>query len=297
MNSNAIISRKEIENLIYTIRGKQVMLDSDLAKLYQVETKNLNKAVKRNIERFPQSFCFQLTEEEAENLRFQIGTSSLNYGGRRYLPYVFGEQGVAMLSAVLRSEIAVKVSIEIMNAFVEMRRLLIGNAALFSRMDKIELKQIEADGKFEEIFKALESGKLHSDKGIFYDGQIFDAYTFVADIIRSAQRSIILIDNYVDDTVLTLLGKRGQSVSATIYTKNISNQLQLDLQRYNSQYPAINVHAFAHAHDRFLIIDGTELYHIGSSLKDLGRKWFAFSKMSAEASKMISLLNGILREG
>lgn len=273
------------------------MLDSDLAKLYQVETKNLNKAVKRNIERFPQSFCFQLTEEEAENLRFQIGTSSLNYGGRRYLPYVFGEQGVAMLSAVLRSEIAVKVSIEIMNAFVEMRRLLIGNAALFSRMDKIELKQIEADGKFEEIFKALESGKLHSDKGIFYDGQIFDAYTFVADIIRSAQRSIILIDNYVDDTVLTLLGKRGQSVSATIYTKNISNQLQLDLQRYNSQYPAINVHAFAHAHDRFLIIDGTELYHIGASLKDLGRKWFAFSKMSAEASKMISLLNGILREG
>ncbi|EEI92410.1 putative toxin-antitoxin system, toxin component, Fic family [Sphingobacterium spiritivorum ATCC 33300] len=297
MNSNAIISRKEIENLIYTIRGKQVMLDSDLAKLYQVETKNLNKAVKRNIERFPQSFCFQLTEEEAENLRFQIGTSSLNYGGRRYLPYVFGEQGVAMLSAVLRSEIAVKVSIEIMNAFVEMRRLLIGNAALFSRMDKIELKQIEADGKFEEIFKALESGKLHSDKGIFYDGQIFDAYTFVADIIRSAQRSIILIDNYVDDTVLTLLGKRGQSVSATIYTKNISNQLQLDLQRYNSQYPAINVHAFAHAHDRFLIIDGTELYHIGASLKDLGRKWFAFSKMSAEASKMISLLNGILCEG
>lgn len=284
-------------NLIYTIRGKQVMLDSDLAKLYQVETKNLNKAVKRNIERFPQSFCFQLTEEEAENLRFQIGTSSLNYGGRRYLPYVFGEQGVAMLSAVLRSEIAVKVSIEIMNAFVEMRRLLIGNAALFSRMDKIELKQIEADGKFEEIFKALESGKLHSDKGIFYDGQIFDAYTFVADVIRSAQRSIILIDNYVDDTVLTLLGKRGQSVSATIYTKNISNQLQLDLQRYNSQYPAINVHAFAHAHDRFLIIDGTELYHIGASLKDLGKKWFAFSKMSAEASKMISLLNGILREG
>ncbi len=234
MNSNAIISRKEIENLIYTIRGKQVMLDSDLAKLYQVETKNLNKAVKRNIERFPQSFCFQLTEEEAENLRFQIGTSSLNYGGRRYLPYVFGEQGVAMLSAVLRSEIAVKVSIEIMNAFVEMRRLLIGNAALFSRMDKIELKQIEADGKFEEIFKALESGKLHSDKGIFYDGQIFDAYTFVADIIRSAQRSIILIDNYVDDTVLTLLGKRGQSVSATIYTK-------ISVINYNSIYNATTV--------------------------------------------------------
>ncbi|MDV2466348.1 DNA-binding protein [Elizabethkingia anophelis] len=293
MNNNAIINRKDIESLIYTVRDKQVMLDSDLATLYQVETKNLNKAVKRNIERFPQSFCFQLTEKEAENLRFQLGTSSLNYGGRRYLPYVFCEQGVAMLSAVLRSEIAVTVSIEIMNAFVEMRKLLIGNAALFSRMDKVELKQIEADGKFEEIFKALESGKLHSEKGIFYDGQIFDAYVFVADIIRSAQRSIVLIDNYVDDTVLTLLGKRGQTVSATIYTKSISNQLQLDLQRYNSQYPPITIHTFVHAHDRFLIIDGTELYHIGASLKDLGKKWFAFSKMNAETSKMLSFLNAI----
>ncbi|WP_134091368.1 ORF6N domain-containing protein [Olivibacter sp. XZL3] len=291
MNSNAIISRKEIENLIYTVRGKQVMLDKDLAMLYQVETKNLNKAVKRNIERFPETFCFRLTEQESETLTFQIGTSNAGRGGRRYLAYVFTEQGVAMLSAVLRSDIAVKVSIEIMNAFVEMRKMLMGNSVLFSRMDKIELKQIEADGKFEEIFKALESGKLHSERGIFYDGQIFDAYTFVADIIRSAQRSIILIDNYVDDTVLTLLGKREQSVSATIYTKSISNQLQLDLQRYNSQYPAITVQTFTHAHDRFLIIDGSELYHIGASLKDLGKKWFAFSKMSAEASKMLSFLN------
>ncbi len=158
-------------------------------------------------------------------------------------------------------------------------------------MDKIELKQIEADGRFEEIFKALESGKLHSEKGVFYDGQIFDAYTFVSGIIRNAQRSIILIDNYVDDTVLTLLGKRGQTVSATIYTKSISNQLQLDVQRYNSQYPAINVHPFVHAHDRFLIIDGAELYHIGASLKDLGKKWFAFSRMDIEVSKMLQFLN------
>lgn len=293
MNQNTIISQKEIEPLIYTVRGKQVMVDKDLATLYRVETKILNKAVKRNIERFPDTFCFQLTDEESETLRFQIGTSNAGRGGRRYLPYVFTEQGVAMLSAVLRSDIAVKVSIEIMNAFVEMRKLLIGNAALFSRMDKIELKQIEADSKFEEIFRALEGGKLYSEKGIFYDGQIFDAYTFVADIIRSAQRSIILIDNYVDDTVLTLLGKRGQSVSATIYTKSISNQLQLDLQRYNSQYSAINVHTFAHAHDRFLIIDSTELYHIGASLKDLGKKWFAFSKMNTEVGKMLNFLNGI----
>lgn len=291
MENKPTIIPQEIQNLIYTIRGRQVMLDSDLATLYGVETKNLNRAVKRNIERFPLSFCFQLTADEAENLRCQIGTSSLNYGGRRYLPYAFGEQGIAMLSAVLRSEVAVKVSIEIMDAFVEMRRMLISNASLFHRLDKVEVKQLETDQKIEEIFKALESDKLHSEKGIFYDGQIFDAYTFVADIIRSAERSVILIDNYVDDTVLTLLGKRGQSVSATIYTKSIGNQLQLDLQRYNSQYPDIHIHTFAHAHDRFLIIDGTELYHIGASLKDLGKKWFAFSRMDIEVGKMLQILN------
>lgn len=292
MNTTTI-SREEIENLIYTVRGKEVMIDKDLASLYQVETKVLNKAVKRNIERFPDSFCFQLTEKESEALRFQIGTSNTGRGGRRYLAHMFTEQGVAMLSAVLRSEIAVKVSIEIMNAFVEMRKILIGNAGLLSRVDKIELKQVEADGKFEEIFRALDSGKLQSEKGIFYDGQIFDAYAFVSDIIRSAQKSVVLIDNYVDDTVLTLLGKRGQSVSASIYTKSISNQLKLDFQKYNSQYLPINVHTFAYAHDRFLIIDGTELYHIGASLKDLGKKWFAFSKMDSEVGKMLSLLNGI----
>lgn len=293
MQNKPVISPMEIKNLIYTIRGKQVMLDSDLASLYQVETKNLNKAVKRNIERFPVSFCFQLTEEEVQNLRFQSGTSSVSYGGRRYLPYVFTEQGIAMASAILRSDIAVKVSVEIMEAFVEMRRILISNASLFHRLDKIELKQLEADQKFEEIFKALESDKLHSEKGIFYDGQIFDAYIFISDIIRSAKISIILIDNYVDDTVLTLLGKRGQSVTATIYTKNISNQLQLDLQRYNSQYPSIDLHTFAHSHDRFIIIDGTELYNIGASLKDLGKKWFAFSRMDIEVAKMLQFLNGL----
>ena len=289
--SNIILSKKEIEKLIFTIRDKHVMLDSDLASLYQVETKNLNKAVKRNIERFPQSFCFQLTEEEAENLRFQIGTSSLNYGGRRYLPYAFTEQGVAMASAILRSSTAIKVSVEIMEAFVEMRRILSSIASLFHRLDKMELKQLETDQKFEEIFKALESDKLHIEKGIFYSGQVFDAYAFVSDIIRSAKESIILLDNYVDDTVLTLLGKREQSVTATIYTKSISNQLRLDLQRYNSQYPRIEVEVFADSHDRLLIIDSTELYHIGASLKDLGKKWFAFSRMNIEVSKILQVLN------
>ena len=291
MENKSSIIPKEIRNLIYTIRGKQVMLDSDLASLYQVETKNLNKAVKRNIERFPASFCFQLTEKEVENLRFQFGTSSLNYGGRRYLPYAFTEQGVAMASAILRSDIAVRMSVQIMEAFVEMRRMLISNASLFHRLDNIELKQLEADQKFEEIFKALESDKLHSEKGIFYNGQVFDAYTFVSDIIRKAGSSIILLDNYVDDTVLTLLGKRNDNVTATILTKSISHQLRLDLQRYNSQYTVIDIEIFSDAHDRFLIIDNTELYHIGASLKDLGKKWFAFSRMDIEVGRMLQILN------
>tara|TARA_R110002096_G_scaffold86792_1_gene199494 strand:+ start:3884 stop:4792 length:909 start_codon:yes stop_codon:yes gene_type:complete len=293
MENKPTIVPKEIRNLIYIIRGKQVMLDSDLASLYQVETKNLNRAVKRNIGRFPQTFCFQLTEEETENLRCQIGTSSLNYGGRRYLPYVFCEPGVAMASAILRTDIAVKVSVEIIEAFVEMRKILINNASLFHRLDNIELKQLQADQKFEEIFKALESDKLHSEKGIFYNGQIFDAYTFVSDIIRSAKSSIILLDNYVDDTVLTLLGKRKGNVTATIYTKRISNQLRLDVQRYNKQYPPIEVNTFSDAHDRFLIIDDTELYHIGASLKDLGKKWFAFSRMNIEVGRMLQVLNNL----
>ena len=293
MENKNIITRKEIESRIYNIRGQQVMLDSDLAGIYQVETKVFNQAVKRNAERFPENFRFQLTQDEFDtiNLRSQIVTSSLNYGGRRYLPYVFSEQGIAMLSAILRSEVAVKVSIEIMNAFVEMRKILISNASLFHRLDKIELKQLEADQKFEEIFKALESDKLHSEKGVFYNGQIFDAYIFVSDIIRNAKTSIILLDNYVDDTVLILLSKRNNDVTANIYTKNISNQLRLDLQRYNSQYPRIEIEIFSDAHDRFLIIDGSELYHIGASLKDLGKKWFAFSRMDIEVGRMLQILN------
>ncbi|MCT3800758.1 ORF6N domain-containing protein [Elizabethkingia anophelis] len=285
-----LITQKEIETSIYTVRGQQVMLDSELAQIYQVETKAFNQAVKRNKDRFPEPFCFELTAQEWEFLRSQIVTSSSNHGGRRYLPLVFTEQGIAMLSAVLRSDIAVRVSIEIINAFVKMRQILITNASLFQRMDQIELKQLQADQKFEELFKALDSGKLHSDKGIFYDGQIFDAYTFVAEIIRSAKRSVILIDNYVDDSVLTLLGKRSDPVTATIYTKNITDQLRLDLRKYNSQYSPISVELFSDAHDRFLIIDHNELFHIGASLKDLGKKWFAFSRMDIEVGRMLDFL-------
>lgn len=293
MENKPIITSTGIESRIYTIRGQQMMLDSDLAIIYQVETKVFNQAVKRNVERFPQNFRFQLTQEEFEaiNLRSQFVTSSLNYGGRRHLPHVFSEQGIAMLASVLRSDVAIKVSIDIMNAFVEMRKMLTTNASLFHRLDNIEVKQMEADQKFIELFKALESGKLQSEKGIFYNGQVFDAYTFVSDIIRNAKTSIVLLDNYIDDTVLTLLGKRNANVTATIYTKGISNQLRLDVQRYNSQYPQIEIKVFLDAHDRFLIIDGIELYHIGASLKDLGKKWFAFSRMDIEVGRMLHILN------
>ena len=293
----------EIENRIFTIRGVQVMLDSHLAEMYQVETKILNRAVKRNEDRFPESFRFQLTNIEYENLRFQFGTSSedslrfqigtLNKGRgqhRKYIPYVFTEQGVAMLSAVLHSETAVKVSIRIMEAFVEMRKLVLGNAALFQRLDRIEFKQLESDHKFEQVFKALESREQLPEKGIFYDGQVFDAWIFISDLIRGAKRSLILIDNYVDDTVLNLFTKRDKGVTATILTKNISKLLATDLRKYNTQYEPITLKEFTAAHDRFLIIDETELYHLGASLKDLGKKWFAFSKMDAQTPEMLNLL-------
>jgi hypothetical protein len=297
---NTIIQLNEIENRIFTIRGTQVMIDTHLAEIYQVETKVLNQAVKRNIERFPDSFRFQLTMEEYEdysrsqfvtlNLRSQFVTSNADHGGRRYLPYAFTEQGVAMLSTVLRSETAVKVGIRIMEAFVVMRKMIFGNAALFQRLDRMEIKQLEADQKFEQVFKALESHEKLPEKGIFYDGQVFDAWTFVSDLIRSANQSVLLIDNYIDDTVFTLFAKRKEGVRATFYTKTISKQLQLDAQKHNTQYPLIELKQMAYAHDRFLIIDETQLYHIGASLKDLGKKWFAFSKMDTKALEMLNHL-------
>ena len=302
MTTAITISQKEIENRISTIRGIQVMKDKDLAEIYQVETKVLNQAVKRNSARFPKEFRFQLTESEYESLNAQL--ESLNKESlrsqfvtlktgrgqhRKYLPFVFTEQGVAMLSAVLRSETAVKVSIQIMQAFVDMRKLLLGHAALFQRLDKVEYKQIEADHKFEQIFKALEN-TTPPDKGLFYDGQIFDAWRFVSDLMRRAKHSIILIDNYVDDTVLGLFTKRRKDVSVTIYTKTISRQLATDLAKHNAQHDPIVINELKDAHDRFLIIDDSELYHIGASLKDLGKKWFAFSKMDVEVFTMLEEL-------
>ena len=298
MNELTVSIDESIKTKIYTIRGLQVMLDSDLAELYGAETKQLNKAVNRTLDRFPTNFRLQLTEDEYQNLRFHFGTSSLvsqnatpnQHGGRRYLPYVFTEQGVAMLSAVLRSQTAVQMSIHIINAFVEMRRVISNNTLIFQRLDVLEQKQTKTDLKVEAILNAIEDKSIKPKQGIFYDGQVYDAYVFVSDLIKSADEGIVLIDNYIDDTVLTLLSKREAKVKATICTKNITKQLELDLQKHNTQYPKIEIKKFDSSHDRFLIIDGKEVYHIGASLKDLGKKWFAFSKFDIEVLDIMGKL-------
>ena len=295
-SGNELTRLEEIQSRIYTIRNRQVMLDEDLALLYGVETKVLNQAVKRNSERFPPRFMFQITDDEFDRLRSQTVTSNRR-GGRRYLPYAFAEQGVAMLSAVLRSATAIKVSIQIMNAFVAMRRFLLSNAQVFQRLDTLELKQLETDKKVDEVLNAIESKEIQPQQGIFFDGQVFDAYQFVSDLVRSAKKSITLIDNYVDDTVLTLFSKRKQAISLTILTKTVSKQLKLDVKKFNKQYPLkmVIVKEFKNSHDRFLIIDDSIVYHFGASLKDLGKKWFAFSKMEIGAIEMISTLDNLGR--
>ena len=286
-----IITAKEIANKIYTVRSSQVMLDRDLADLYRVETRAINQAVKRNADRFPPEFLFQLTENEFLDWKSQTVMSNPDKMGLRRPPFVFTEQGVAMLSSVLRSDIATMVSIQIMRAFVSMRKFLIQNASVFQRIDHLELKQLQTDEKLNQVFKALEAGQPQPDKGIFFDGQIFDAYSFVAGLVKMANIEIVLIDNYVDETVLTLLGKRKLKVAAAIYTKSISKSLQLDVEKHNAQYPSITVKTFTQSHDRFLVIDQKELYHLGASLKDLGKKWFAFSKMDSFTAQVLDNLN------
>ena len=270
------------------------MLDSDLAELSGVETKRLNEQVKRNRERFPDGFCFQLTESEVPHLKSQLATSS-EHGGRRKLPYAFTEQGVAMLSAVLRSDTAVQVSIQIMQAFVEMRRFLGTNAQVFQRLESVERRQIgfeaSTEKKFEQVFQAMEVGQLPR-QGIFYDGQVFDAHAFVSELVRSAKTSLVLIDNFIDDSVLALLAKRAEGVTVTLYTKTLSKTLALDVKKFHEQHPPVAVREFASAHDRFLIVDGTAIYHFGASLKDLGKKWFAFSKFDTGAVEMLGRLGG-----
>lgn len=290
----ALLSVQEIQNCIFTVEGKQVMLDSDLAQLYGVETKVLNQAVKRNIERFPPHFRFEVSFETLKNLRSQIVTSSLGYhGGRRYQPYVFTEQGVAMLAAVLKSDVAIKVSIQIMEAFVEMRKYLVSHAAIFQRLQLVEKKQLESDQHFEQLFKALEAGYPTDQQGIFYDGQVFDARVFVSKLIRSAQNSILLIDNYVDENTLLLLSKKRKDVEVAIYTQQINAQLSADVALFNAQYGGLTCHKWELSHDRFLSIDVAQLYHFGASLKDLGKRWFAFSRMDFLLETLLRQLQGM----
>ena len=295
---SAIQNVGDIQSKIYTIRNQQVMLDSDLALMYQVETKRLNERVKRNLARFPESFCFQLSKDEYDNLRSQFATSSEEYGGRRYLPYVFTEQGIAMLSAVLNSETAISVSIKIMNAFVEMRRFMANNAMLFERISAVELKQLEfqkqTEEKFEEVFEYI-SDHAESEQKIFYDGQIYDAFSLIASLIQKATKSIELVDGYVDVVTLNLLAKKKKGVNVNIYTFAKTKLSQTDIKNFNSQYPTLNVKTTNSFHDRFLVLDDKTVYHIGASIKDVGKKCYGITLIqdSTMANDLINRLKKI----
>lgn len=278
------LAESGVEKMIQVIRGKQVLLDRDLATLYGVETKYINRAVKRNPKRFPGEFYFELTKEEF--LRCQIGTL---VGGRgkhsKYSTFAFTEQGVAMLSAVLHSETAIMVSIKIMQAFVAMRHFMMGNGGIVNRLSNIESKDLEQDArlldhdhKIDALFEAMDRGELKS-KGLFYNNQEFDAYVFVCNLIRQAKKRIVLVDRYVTEKTLTMMLKREKGVSVTIYTYDKSKVLKMDLATYNEQYPdsPMQVLPSYGMHDRFLFIDDTA-YHFGASLKDLGKNTFFFTQ-------------------
>jgi hypothetical protein len=299
MSNELSISQKHIENRIFTIRAVQVMLDYHLAELFIVETKRLNEQVKRNTKRFPLSFMFQLTLPEWDKLQSQIATkeisddlrSQIATAKRRTLPFVFTEQGVAMLSAILNSDTAINVSIQIMDTFVKMRQIVLQNSLINLRLDKIEIKQLDNEQKFEQVFKALESKNTIPNQGVFFDGQVFDAYELASKIIRSAKATIVLIDNYMDESTLTHLSKKIKEVKVLLLTKTVSKQIILDIKKANEQYGNFEIKPFSKSHDRFLIIDHTEVYHLGASLKDLGKKWFAFSKL--EKNSIANILNEI----
>ena len=291
---------ENIKDLIYTIRGKQVMLDSDVAMLYHYETKKINQAVKRNIDRFPEKFCFQLTEEEFLNLRSPLNESNINleqknnwsqivtsskndnskHRGKKYLPYVFTEQGIAMLSGLLKNDIAVQVSINIMDAFVEMRKFIVNNAFVFQEIDVMKTKLLEHDKKFDIVFDELQKDKQAKFKQkIFFNGQIYDVYSLIIDIIKKAKVKIVIIDNYIDDSILKMLSKKNGSIEVVILTSQNCNLNKLDISKFNKQYPSLKISYTNKFHDRFILIDNKELYHCGASLKDLGKKCFAISKI------------------
>ena len=292
-NVQAIIKSEDIKSLIYTIRGNQVMLDSDVARLYHYKTKRVNETMKRNKLRFPENFCFQLNEDEIKNLRSQFATSNIdeiNQGGRRYLPYVYTEQGIAMLSGLLRNDVAIQVSINIMNAFVELRKIIANNGLLSIQMIEVKGKLLEHDKKFEEVFNQLQKNNEKIKEKIFFQGQIWDSYNLIIEIIKTAQKKIVIIDNYIDDSILQMLSKKKDNVEVILLTSKTSNITDLDVQKFNKQYPNLLVLKTNKFHDRFIIIDNKELYHCGASLKDLGKKCFAINKME-DVNFISNLLN------
>lgn len=284
-----------IENLIHVVRGQQVMIDSDLARLYGVETKRLKEQVRRNMNRFPEDFMFELSKEEC--LRSQIATLNAGRGQHlKYMPFAFTENGVAMLSSVLKSDMAIEVNIRIMRAFTSMRSFLMNNAQVFQRLEAVEHHQLlmqkhltDTDMKIDEILTRLDDRDSEPIEGFFFDGQIFDAYSLISDLVRKADKRIILIDNYVDDRVLKVLTKRKEGVKAVIYTDPRYSQISEDLRRHNAQYPRIEVRNCSNVHDRFLIVDEI-VYFIGGSIKDLGKKIVAFSRMQQNPESILQRL-------
>ncbi len=282
----ALESETDIRDLIYTVRGVQVMLDSDLAKLYGVETKRLNEAVTRNIERFPERFCFRLSSGEVDDLRSQIATLHPELGKQdswwRYMPRVFTEQGVSMLSAVLRSKTAIDVSIRVMDAFVEMRHFIASNAAMFEQIRAVELRQLEyqrtTDERFERVFDYMEAHEAPRQK-VFFDGQVYDAFELLVGLVRRARESIVLVDGYADAGTLNILAKKADGVAATIWTHPRARLTKRDVEAFNAQYPRLEVRRTSAFHDRFLILDDAEGYLVGASLKDAGKKAFAVVRL------------------
>ncbi len=276
------LSNEDIKNLIYIVRGKQVMLDSDVAMLYHYETKKINQTVKRNIQRFPEKFCFKLTEVELETMWSQFVTTSKlednKYRSKKYLPYVFTEQGIAMLSGLLKNEIAIQVSINIMDAFVEMRKFLMLNGQVFERLTNLEYKLLEHDKKFDEVFNQFQL-QDNIKQRIFFDGQIWDSYSLIIDIIKKANSKILIIDNYIDDSILKMLAKKKSHTKVVILTSEKSNIENLDIKKFNKEYPILKVAKTNKFHDRFIVIDNKEMYHLGASIKDLGKKYFAINRI------------------
>jgi len=293
MDSEAQSQPTDIKGLIITLRGTQVLLDSDVAVLYGYETKNINLAVSRNKARFPDNFRFQLTQEEVaavtnmrlqtapaslpESLRLQSATLENGRGKhRKYLPYAFTEQGIAMLSGILRNEIAVQVSIGIMNAFVEMRKVIATYGSTFERLTNVEYKLLEHDKRFDELFELIQQPELPR-QGIFFKGQVYDAFSLIIDIFKTAKSSIAIIDNYVDTSILKMLSEKAEDVHVVIISGKPSGIDELHISKFNEQHPTVELLRSKDFHDRFIILDNSKVYHLGASLKDLGKQCFAIA--------------------